>query len=187
VFLQDNALPLGKMLLRLKPGDVPATLVGLDRRCHQLDADRPFTYEFADEVNRRAYEPEARWGRIIATGAGITVLVAVTGLFGLSLFMIQKRKKEIGVRKVLGATVWQLASLIAFDFGRLVLLAFLIAVPVSYRSIWSWLQSYPYRISLSWWRFGLVGVVVLFIALLTVSYHAIRAAVANPVYSLKNE
>jgi putative ABC transport system permease protein len=187
VFLQDNAIPLGKMLLRLRPADVPATLVALDKRFHQLDPDRPFVYEFADEVNRRAYEPEARWGHIIATGAGITVLVAVTGLFGLSLFTIQKRKKEISVRKVLGAEVWQLAWLIASDFGRLVLLAFLIGIPVSYRMMWSWLQSYPYRISLSWWRFGLVGLVVLSIALLTVSYHAIRAAVANPVHSLKNE
>jgi len=187
VFLQDNALPLGKMLLRLKPGDVPATLVGLDKRFHQLDANRPFAYAFADEVNRRAYEPEGRWGRIIATGGGITVLVAVTGLFGLSLFMIQKRKKEISVRKVLGASAWQLVSLIAFDFGRLVILAFFIPIPVSYRAIGSWLQSYPYRVGLSWWRFGLVGLVVLSVALLTVSYHAIRAAVANPVHSLKSE
>lgn len=187
VFLQDNAIPLGKMLLRLKPDGVPATLVALDRRFHQLDADRPFAYEFADGVNQRAYEPEARWARIIATGAGITVLVAMTGLFGLSLFMIHKRKKEISVRKVMGATAWQLASLVAFDFGRLVILAFLIAIPASYRVMWDWLQAYPYRISLSWWRFGLVGLVILSIALLTVSYHAIRAAVANPVHSLKNE
>lgn len=187
VFLQDNTIPLGKMLLRLSPAGIPKTLLALDKRYRSLNPDRPFGYEFAADVNQRAYEPEARWGRIIAAGAIITVVVAITGLFGLSLFIIQKRKKEISVRKILGASTRRLAGLIAFDFGRLVLVAFLLAVPVSYKVLHDWLQSYPYRITLSWWRFAVVGGLVLAIALLTVSYHALRAAHVNPAHALKNE
>jgi putative ABC transport system permease protein len=187
VFVQDNAIPLGKMLLRLRPSGIPATLLALERRYHQLEPDRPFSYAFADEANRRAYEPEARWGRIIASGAIITVLVAATGLFGLSLFIIQRRKKEISVRKVLGGSAWRLALLVAGDFGRLISIAFLLAVPVSYKLMHHWLQAYPYRVSLSWWRFGLVGLVVLSIGLVTVGYHAVRAARVNPASVLKSE
>jgi putative ABC transport system permease protein len=185
VLLQDDALPLGKMWVRLRSTDLPKTLVALDKVYHRLDANRPFQYDFADEANRRAYEPERRWRLIIGSGALLTILVACTGLFGFSLFTIQRRKKEIGLRKALGASGWQLFSLMASDFTRPVSVAFVVAVPVSYVLLHRWLEAYPYRVQLSWWRFGLVGLIVLSIALLTVSYHVFRAIRASPAHVLK--
>jgi putative ABC transport system permease protein len=185
--LQDDALPLGKMWMRLRSAELPRTLVALDKTYHRLDPNRPFQYEFADEANDRAYEPERRWKLIIGSGALLTILVACTGLFGFSLYSIQRRKKEIGLRKVLGATSWQLFSLVAGDFSWLVAIAFVFAVPVSYVLLHRWLEAYPYRVQLSWWRFGLVGLIVLAIALLTVSYHVLRAIGANAARVLKTE
>ena len=187
VFLQDNSLPLGKVWIRLNKGQVPQTLVNVDKVYRQLNPDRPFLYEFAEDANNRAYDPENRWKKIIAFGAIITVIVALTGLFGLAMLAVRKRKKEIGIRKVLGASVVQLALLVSQDFGRLIAIAFAIAIPLSLWALTRWLQAYPYRVELAWWRFLLAGLIVFTIAMLTVGYHVIRIALSKPAESLKNE
>jgi putative ABC transport system permease protein len=185
VFIQDNALPLGKILMRLRPDKVQHTLVLLDKAYHLLNPDRPFSYVFADEANRKACEPEYRWRQIITWGSVVTILVACTGLFGFSLLVVQRRRKEISIRKVVGASIWQLVTVVVREFGNLVLIASLIAAPISFEVIHRWLQEYPYRVELSWWRFGAAGLIVWSIVILTAGYHAIRAARANPVHSLK--
>lgn len=187
VFLQDNSLPLGKFWIRLNTAQVPQTLVNIDKAYRQLDPERPFLYQFAADANRRIYEPEDRWKRIIAFGAMITVVIALTGLFGLALLSVRKRKKEIGVRKVLGASVTQLAVLIARDFGRLVIIAFAIAAPLAFWALTRWLQAYPYRVDLAWWRFLLAGLNVFTVAILTVGYHVVRIALTKPSEALNNE
>jgi len=187
VFLQDNSLPLGKIWIRLNKGTVPQALVNIDKAYRQLNPDRPFLYEFAEDANKRAYEPENRWKSIIAFGAIITVIVALTGLFGLAMLAVRKRKKEIGIRKVLGASVANLALLVSRDFGRLVAIAFTIAVPLSFWGLARWLQGYPYRVDLAWWRFLLAGLIIFIIAMLTVGYHVLKIALSKPAESLKNE
>jgi len=187
VFLQDNSLPLGKIWIRLNKGTVPQTLVNIDKAYRQLNPDRPFLYEFAGDANKRAYEPENRWKSIIAFGAIITVIVALTGLFGLAMLAVRKRKKEIGIRKVLGASVANLALLVSRDFGRLIAIAFAIAVPLSFWALARWLQGYPYRVDLAWWRFLLAGLIIFIIAMLTVGYHVLKIALSKPAESLKNE
>lgn len=187
VFLQDNSLPLGKIWIRLNQVQVPQTLVDLDKAYRQLNPDRPFLYEFEEDANKRTYEPENRWKSIIAFGAVITVIVALTGLFGLAMLAVRKRKKEIGIRKVLGASVTNLAVLVSRDFGRLIAIAFAIAVPLSLWALARWLQGYPYRVALSWWRFLLAGLIVFIIAMLTVGYHVVKIALSKPAESLKNE
>lgn len=187
VFLQDNSLPLGKMWVRLNHNQVPQTLIAIGKACQGLNPDRPFLYEFAEDANRRAYEPEDRWKSIITFGAAVSVLVALTGLFGLAMISVRKRKKEIGIRKVVGASTQQLALLIARDFGRLILISFVIAIPLAIWTLVRWLQSYPYRVDLAWWRFLTAGLIVFIVAMLTVSYHVLRTALANPAESLKNE
>jgi putative ABC transport system permease protein len=187
VFTQEASLPLGKMWIRIRPGHTAATVLALEKVFRQLNADQPFQYAFADEVNRRLYEPERRWKQIITLGAVITILIASTGLFGLSMLTAQKRKKEIGIRKTLGASVMGLSGLIAKDLIRLVLAAFVIALPLGWIVMHDWLQNFPYRVSLSWWRFLAAGGMTFLIAMVTVSYHVIRAAMANPVYALRSE
>lgn len=119
--------------------------------------------------------------------AGLTIFISCLGLFGLATYMAENRIKEIGVRKVLGASVTGIASLLSKDLLRLVIIAFFIAAPISWWGMHKWLQSYPYRVSVQWWVFVLAGILSMGIALVTVSWQAIRAALANPARSLRSE
>ena len=119
--------------------------------------------------------------------SGLTIFISCLGLFGLATYMAEARIKEIGVRKVLGASVTGITLLISKDFLRLVGIAFLIAAPLAWWSMETWLKNYPYRVNIHWWVFALAGGISFLIALLTISYQAIRAAVANPVKSLRSE
>jgi len=184
VFTQEASLPLGRMWVRIAPGNMAATVLALEKTFRQLGSDQPFQYQFVDDANRKDYEPENRWKQIISFGAVIVVLIAGTGLFALSMLSAQRRKKEIGIRKVLGASVAGLSGLMAKDFAGLIILAFVIALPAGWMAMHIWLQNFPYRVSLSWWRFVLAGGINFLLAMLTVSYQVVRAAMTNPVYSL---
>ena len=146
-----------------------------------------YDYKFLDELNARAYEQEQRWQKIISMAAMLSIAICCLGLFGLAHLAAQRRIKEVGIRKVLGATVISIASLLTKDFIRLVLLSLLVASPVAWWVMNKWLQDFAYRVSIDWWMFALAGLIATSIALLTVSLQAIRAAVVNPVQSLRNE
>ncbi len=147
----------------------------------------PFEYHFVDEEYARKFRDEKRTATLAAFFSGLTIFISCLGLFGLATYMAETRIKEIGVRKVLGASVTGITYLISKDFLRLVGIAFLIAAPIAAWSMESWLKNYPYRVGLHWWVFAFAGAVSFLIALVTISYQAIRAAVENPVKSLRSE
>ena len=147
----------------------------------------PFDYHFADEDYAKKFGEEKRTATLAALFAGLTIFISCLGLFGLATYMAENRVKEIGVRKVLGASVTSITTLLSKDFLKLVLISFVIAAPVAYWAMSKWLQGYTYRISIQWWVFALAGILSAIIAILTVSFQAIKAAVANPVKSLRSE
>jgi putative ABC transport system permease protein len=133
------------------------------------------------------YASEIRTQQIFSAFAVIAILIASLGLFGLSAFVIEQRTKEIGIRKVLGASVQSVLLLVSKEFISLVGIAFIISIPVTWWAMHKWLQDFAYRINISWWIFATAGILAIFIAALTVSFQAIKAAVANPVKSLRTE
>ncbi|MGA0557903.1 ABC transporter permease [Larkinella sp. VNQ87] len=147
----------------------------------------PFDYRFVDQEYAQKFDSEQRTKTLAGLFAAFAVVISCLGLFGLTSFAVEQARKEIGIRKVLGATVGQLITYLSKDFLKLVLIAFLIAIPITWHSMNQWLQAFTYRIGISWWVFVLAGGLALFIALLTVSFHTIRAALMNPVKSLRSE
>ena len=151
------------------------------------DPANPFEYEFADEEYAQKFATEVRVGKLSGFFALLAIFISCLGLFGLASFVAEQRTKEIGIRKVLGASVVNLWRLLSKDFLGLILIACLIAVPLAYYFARDWLQNYEYRTELPWWIFAAAALGALIITLLTVSYQAIRAATANPVRSLRSE
>jgi len=147
----------------------------------------PFDYHFVDQEYAKKFGEEKRTGTLAALFAGLTIFISCLGLFGLATYMAENRIKEIGVRKVLGASVTSITTLLSKDFLKLVIISFLIAAPIAWWAMNSWLQSYTYRIRIQWWVFALAGILSVIIAILTVSYQAIKAAIGNPVKSLRSE
>ena len=153
----------------------------------KYNPEYPFNYRFVDEADAEKFEEERRTGIQSALFGGLAILISCLGLFALSAYMAENRVKEIGVRKVLGATVFNVWQLLSKDFVLLVIIAFVIAAPVAYFLMHSWMQNYQYRTDISWWIFAVAGAGALVITLLTVSFQAIKAAVANPIKSLRSE
>ena len=147
----------------------------------------PFEYAFLDEEVQKQYESEITLSKIINVFTGMAILISCLGLFGLAAFSAEQRNKEIGIRKVLGASVSGVVQLLSKDFLRLVVIAFVIATPIAWWAMNKWLQTFAYKVPLAWWMFAGAGGIALFIALVTVSSQAIRAALANPVKSLRSE
>jgi ABC-type antimicrobial peptide transport system permease subunit len=148
---------------------------------------QPFDYKFTDEQYASKFGDEERVGKLTNFFAILAIFISCLGLSGMASFMAEQRIKEIGVRKVLGATVFGLWSLLSKDFVKLVVISLLIAIPVAYYFMHSWLQNYNYHTVLTWWIFAVTAAGALTITLLTVSYQSIKAALANPVKSLKTE
>jgi ABC-type antimicrobial peptide transport system permease subunit len=140
-----------------------------------------------DEENQKRYEAEAKWKQIMLFGAILTIFISCIGLFGLATLSAERRTKEIGIRKVLGASVASITALLSTDFLKLVSFSFIFAFPAAYYAIKEWLQNYPYRIDISAWTFVIAAVLSILIAFFTVSFQSIRAAMSNPVKSLKTE
>jgi len=153
----------------------------------KYNPEYPFNAQFVDAEYARKFENEQRQGTLAALFAGLTIFISCLGLFALATYMAENRIKEIGVRKVLGASVTGIAALLSKDFIRLVIVSFVIAAPLSYWAMYKWLQDYTYRVSIHWWVFAAACILSVAIAILTVSYQAIRAALANPVKSLRTE
>ncbi|QQL50368.1 ABC transporter permease [Mucilaginibacter ginkgonis] len=152
-----------------------------------FDPDSPFTYQFTDDNYNKKFAYEERIGKLAGFFTLFAIFISCMGLFGMASFMAEQRVKEIGVRKVLGATVLNLWKLMSTDFVMLVCISFIIAMPLAYYFMHGWLQNYTYRSELSWWIFALTGIGTLVITLLTISYQSIKAALTNPVKSLRSE
>ncbi|MDZ7289255.1 MAG: ABC transporter permease [candidate division KSB1 bacterium] len=175
------------ILVRLRPENIPATMAFLERKWREFAPNRPFDYAFLDQKFDRLYRAEEKLATIFGYFAGIAIVIACLGLFGLAAFATEQRTKEIGVRKVLGATVMNVVALFSKDFAKLVLLANLLAWPIGWYAMHRWLQNFAYRIDIGWWVFVLAGGLALVIALVTVSTQAFKAALANPVEALRYE
>ena len=147
----------------------------------------PFEYTFADDVFAEKYSFEARIGKLVGVFSALAILISCLGLFGLSSFTAEQRSKEIGIRKVIGASVFGLWKMLSKDFVVLVAVAAIISIPLGYYLMNGWLEDYQYRTEISWWIFTVSGIGALAVTLSTVSYQSIRAAIANPVDSLRSE
>ena len=179
--------PARTLSLRLSPENTSATLSLLKERWSAIDPARPLDYFFLDESFDAQYRAEERLSGIFSSFTVFAIFIACLGLFGMASYMAEQRTKEIGIRKVLGATVPGVVSLLARDFVKLVLIANLVAWPLAYFAMSSWLQNFAYRTGIALWIFLLTGAAAMAIALLTVSYQSIRAALSDPVRALKYE
>ncbi|TAE42075.1 MAG: FtsX-like permease family protein [Runella slithyformis] len=185
MFLNLNT---GNVSFRLDAGsDIQSTIKQIEAKWNAMAPGQPFSYDFMDDSFNNVYKAEQRIGKLSLAFAFLTILVACLGLFGLVNFIAEQRTKEIGIRKVLGATVGSVVLLLSQDFVKLVVISVVIASPVAYYFMDQWLADFAYRINIEWWIFAVAGLCSILIALLTVSYQAIRAAVMNPVESLKSE
>ena len=187
LFILSEAYSLGNLLVKIQPDNIPATLAFLEERWKQIVPDKPFDFVFLDESVQQQYEADGRWSRIVQYAAFLAILIACLGLFGLAALSVTQRTKEVGIRKVLGASVHNLMTLLAKQFVGMIALALVLAVPLAYFAMERWLQDFAYRIAISWEVFLVTALAALGIALLTVSYHVIRAALADPVDSLRYE
>ncbi len=175
------------LMVRVAPGDVGATLMRIEKAWHKSTDGAPFESTFLDQHLAQIYRSEERLAQIFEFFVAMALIVACLGLFALASFSAERRSKEIGVRKVLGATAANIAVLLSGEFARLVLLANAIAWPLAYWWVDKWLQNFAYRTELGWELFVIGGALALGVALLTVGGQAIRAALANPVEALRYE
>ena len=173
--------------VKINPVNVTETIEDIKQKYESFFPGNIFDYSFLDESFNRQYQNEQLFSKAFGIFAALAILVACLGLFGLAMFSAIQRKKEIGVRKVLGASVSNILLLLSKDFIRLVVIASLIAFPVAWWVMNKWLQDFSYRVSINWWIFLIAGTAALFVALFTVSFQAIKAAIANPVKSLRTE
>lgn len=178
---------LNKISLRIKTDHLSKTLRELEQTWSTVAPHRPFLYSFLDQSFNRQYKQDARFGELFAAFAGLTIFIACLGLFGLATYTTEQRVKEIGVRKVLGASVTNIVRLLSSDFIKLVLVSILIATPAIWWAMQEWLQGYAYRVTIQWWMIGLAGVLAIVTALLTVSLLAVKAALMNPIKALRSE
>ena len=177
----------GLAFIKIKPNTAATSLTYIEKTFKTMFPIHPYSYKFKDLENLKNYESEAKWKQVILFGAVLTIFISCIGLFGLSVLSAEKRVKEIGIRKVLGASVTTIASTLSKDFLKLVFISMLIAMPVAWWAVGKWLENYPYRIQLSAWMFAAAGLLVVLVALITVSFQAIKAGLANPVKSLRTE
>jgi putative ABC transport system permease protein len=182
--MSDNR---GNMAVRLRGGDIVGPVGQIEAKWKRMANGVPFTYTFMDDDFNKLYQSEKQTGQLFISFAVFAIFIACLGLFGLVTYAAEQRMKEIGIRKVLGARVSGIVGLLSKDFALLVGIAALIAFPFAWWGMSKWLNSFAYRIGISWWIFVAAGAVALLIALLTVSLQTIRAALANPVKSLRSE
>jgi putative ABC transport system permease protein len=177
----------GNMALRLSSANIHQVVAQIERKYKTMAPAEPFNYSFMDEDFNNLYRTEQRMGVIAISFSSLAILIACLGLFGLAAYAAEQRTKEIGIRKVLGATVSHITAMLSKDFLRLVIIAAVIAFPLAWWFMHSWLQDFAYRTNISWWVFIIAGIVAALIAVVTVSFQTIKAAISNPVKSLRSE
>ncbi|MBT1711651.1 ABC transporter permease [Fulvivirgaceae bacterium PWU5] len=178
---------LNNITVKIEGGNYEKTIAELQAIWKTVAPQRPFLYTFLDQSFGQQYKADVQFTSIFGIFAGLTIFIACLGLFGLATYATEQRVKEIGIRKVLGASVAGIAGMLSSDFLKLVVVSMLIAIPASWWAMSRWLETFPYRVSLSWWMFALAAVLALIIALVTVSFKAIRAAMISPISSLRSE
>jgi putative ABC transport system permease protein len=172
---------------RVKTGNMENTISHIRNTWKKMAPNEPFNYTFLNEEFDQMYRAEQRAGKIFMSFAALAILIACLGLFGLVTFAAEQRRKEIGIRKVLGASVNNIINMLSADFLKLVMIASVIAFPIAWYFMNQWLMNFAYRVNISWWVFAIAAVVALLIALVTVCIQAVKAAVSNPVKSLRSE
>jgi putative ABC transport system permease protein len=177
----------GAVSFRLNGNNIAANLSVIESLWKKMAPAEPFKYSFLNEDFNSMYQAEQRAGRIFISFAVLAILIACLGLFGLATYAAEQRTKEIGIRKVLGATVSNIAGMLSKDFLKLVVIAAVITFPVAWFAMHKWLQDFAYRIDISWWIFIVAGMAAVIIALATVCFHAVKAAISNPIKSLRTE
>ncbi|MCP4978715.1 MAG: FtsX-like permease family protein [Maribacter sp.] len=182
--LSDRSYALA---IKLEAGDFSNAIIGIENIWNQLAPGQPFDYYFMEDSFNDTYQSEQRLGRIFFIFTTLSILIACLGLFGLAAFNAEKRTKEIGVRKVLGATVGQITYKLSADFLKLVGVAIIISLPIGWYAMNKWLEDFSYRIEIGWWVFVLAAFLAVLISIITVSYQSIKAAIVNPVKSLRTE
>jgi len=188
MFVYDNSPNrFTNLVVAVNSKNYQSLLAAIGAIWHKDLPSTPFEYMFLDQEVQKQYQAEITMSQIINSFTIMAILISCLGLFGLAAFSAEQRSKEIGIRKVLGASVSGIISLLSMDFLKLVIISFAIATPIALYGMNKWLQVFAYRVTLSWWMFALAGLIAVFIALFTISFQAIKAAVANPVKSLKTE
>jgi putative ABC transport system permease protein len=193
--LQESIKPLSMRIMpmdnynfisiHVATGNLPITITAIEKKFKELMPARPFNYYFLDEFFDRQYRSETRFGNLFFNFAILAIFISCLGLFGLVTYSTIQRTREIGIRKVLGASVYRIVNLISKDFLKLIFISFVIAFPVSWLVMNKWLGDFAYRINISWWMFAVAAILALLIAMLTISFQTIKAAIANPVKSLR--
>jgi putative ABC transport system permease protein len=182
---QRNTYPL--LNVRFRPENTRSVMAAMEETWNKFAPEQPFSTYFLDDKLAELYHNEQTSGQIFGIFSGLAILIASIGLFGLSAYSAELRTKEIGIRKVLGSTAAKIVVLLSKDFARLILIAFLVALPAAYAIMQSWLQNFAFRIGIEVWIFLLAGAVALLIAQLTISFQAVKAASADPSETLKFE
>jgi putative ABC transport system permease protein len=176
-----------KMAVKVKAADMSNTIAFVNKIWNKFSPDYPLEYKFLDESFSQMYKSEDKLSGLLSIFTAMAIIVGCMGLFGLAAFTAEQRTKEIGIRKVLGASVVGILTLLSKTFLKPVLIASLVAFPIAWYSMSKWLEDFPYRVTISWWIFVLAGLLAIIIALITVSFQAIKAAIANPIKSLRTE
>ena len=184
-FIKENRG--GYLIANFEGASTTEVLANAKTNWEKVNFADPFVYSFLDQDFQRNYEKEEQTANIIIGFALLAIFIACLGLYGLTAFMTEQRTKEIGVRKTMGATDWSIVTLLSKDFGKTVLIAILISIPLSIYLANAWLENFAFKIELQWWYFAVTGLVALMIAMLTVSFQSVRTALMNPVESLKSE
>jgi len=173
--------------VKINPNNAKNTIASITSVWKKFAPTQPIRYTFMDESFKNMYADVERMGRIFTSFAILAIIIACLGLFALSAFMAEQRNKEIGIRKVLGASVSGITAMLSKDFVKLVLIAFVIASPIAWWAMSKWLQDFAYRINIGWWMFAIAGFIAILIALITISFQSLKAALMNPVKSLRGE
>jgi putative ABC transport system permease protein len=187
LFTMKPSYDLGMLYIKIAPGSATSSIANIEKVFRDMFPFDPYSYHFLEDQNYQSYEAEAKWKQIMLFSAILTIFISCIGLFGLSVLSAEKRTREIGIRKVLGASINNVVAILSKDFIKLVLAALLISIPVAWTIANKWLENYPYRIQLGWQVFAIASLLVILIALSTISFQSIRAAVANPSDSLKTQ
>jgi len=176
-----------ELSVKVSPDNIESTIQAVRSTWETLITNRPFEYSFLDEHFEELYQTDEQMSKVVSIIAGLAIIIACLGLFGLASIATEQRIKEIGIRKVLGASLIQILAVLSKNFVSLILIAFLISVPITYYLLQEWLEGFAFRISIGWWVFIFAGILSLLVALVTVSFQTTRAALANPVDSLRSE
>ncbi len=187
IFSMEPGRGYGSFLIRIAPENKPRTLAAIGEVYKSLAPYRPFKYDFMEDLNFKNYEKEAKWKQIIAFGAVLMIFISCIGLFGLTLLSVQQRTKEIGVRKILGANVLQISSMLTQNFIVLIFISFVIAIPFAWYVTSQWLENFAYKIEITWEVFAFAALFTLGIAIITISYQTFNAASLDPAKSLRTE